>query len=174
MAASGNGGAAPYFGGGAAYLANEGNPLGQIPGTFFHRRAVLVRGRRQDRRTGGRTLIPVTVRDWCMPIVNAIAAGPRFDWAKNMFDFNADPAHAVNTNPLRYKVSTRYLGQGNMLVNPGARSFVRYPTRPHAPDPVFLRAGQLQGRPTVRNRITSFGSRVPTVNKPLPSEQVGS
>lgn len=33
--------------------------------------------------------------------------------------------------------------------------------------PVTLGAGQVRTRPTVRNRVTSFGSRVPTLNQPV-------
>lgn len=172
MAASGNGGAAPYHGGGLAYLANEGNPLGQSPGTFFHRVGVLLRGRRQDARLWG-TLADGTIREFVMPIVNAISGGSAFNWTRNANDDAPDGVNGVDTNPVRYRVSTAFLGQGNQLSNPRARSFVQYPSRPHAPNPVFLRAGQQQGKPTIRNRITSFGSRVPPINQPLPSEQIG-
>jgi hypothetical protein len=35
--------------------------------------------------------------------------------------------------------------------------------------PVTIPAGGVRNRPTVRNRITSFGSRVPPLNPKLPA-----
>jgi hypothetical protein len=172
MAASGNGGSAPY-----GYLPsaqNQGNPLAQVPGTFFHRFGILVRGRRQEIAQTIRTDGGGTLRFWWRGLGNMITGGSAFSWSRNLNDDAPDGVNGVVSSPLRYRIATDYVTTaGNQRSNPEGRQQLRYPTMRHAPNPVFLRAGQQQGRPTIRNRITSFGSRVPPVNQPLPSEKVG-
>jgi hypothetical protein len=168
---AGNGGAAPYTLGAYPYIVNQGNPLAQIPGTFFHRRAVLLRGRRQDLDTLETQQAGVLRRLWA-PIANMISAGEIFNWSRNLYDDAPDGVNGQTTTSVRYLISTRNIGAGNGLVNPQARQVFPYENIRHAPDPLFIRAGQQQGRPTVRNRLSSFSSRVPPINPVLPSENV--
>ena len=149
------------------------NPFGQTP-DFFHRRAVLLQGRRMD-LWPERTMAPGTIRRFWGRVANMISGGWAFNWSRNLFDDAPDGVNGVVTTSCRYMISTRYTNTGgNDLSNPGARDYKEYPAYRHAPNPAIIRAGQQQGRPTVRNRITSFGSRVPPINDVLPSQQIGA
>lgn len=96
--------------------------------------------------------------------VNYIAAPPPFSWTQNSV-ITAPTVGVGITRALRYMTrsisprsgedNTRFAGL-HTQITPRVRS-----------KPVTLGAGQNRGRPTVRNRITSFGSRVPTLNSPV-------
>lgn len=74
------------------------------------------------------------------------------------------PAVGV-TRAFRYMTRSVYMGSGidstrfsglHTRIYPKVRS-----------KPVTIGAGQVRSRPTVRNRITSFGQRVPAINTPV-------
>ena len=101
--------------------------------------------------------------------VNVIPASPSFSWSENA----PQPGRPITSNPgangvtrsLRYMTRSIYMGSGidstrfsglHTRIYPKVRS-----------KPVTIGAGQVRTRPTVRNRITSFGQRVPTLNTPV-------
>lgn len=95
-----------------------------------------------------------------------------FIWPLNSFS-RLGPALASFFGPVRYLASDHAGADfgGNQLSNPEAREsvpFIRSDGQPPA-----IRAGQQQGRPTVRSRLTSFGQRVPPVNQVYASEAKG-
>lgn len=106
---------------------------------------------------------PGTIRRNVRPAISAIPAPPPFSWADNPRIF---------TRPLRYKASTTYRAAGTDRTQTGA------------PRPVFKakartaivtrQAGNKPAGPTVRNRLASFGSRVPPLNAPSPNAEAGA
>jgi hypothetical protein len=96
-----------------------------------------------------------TIRRLWEQAVNMIPAPPPFPVAA---------APLGITRALRYKASTTFHRSGNENTRFGAkRPFV---VARHNQRPVTIAAGNQQGRPTVRNRMSSFGSRVTPVNNP--------
>lgn len=93
--------------------------------------------------------------------VGSIAGPAPFSWVDNP---------PLITRPLRYRVISIFRGAGNSASMTNA-----------APRPVRVRqarmsaivrlAGNAPAKPSVRNRLTSFGSRVPPVNQPSPNAQ---
>ncbi len=76
---------------------------------------------------------------------------------------------AIFTRALRYKTSTTYKPAGTLntrltMLHTVVRMVARQP-RP------VLSAGTRRGRPTIRNRMTSFGSRVEPLNRRAPAAQ---
>lgn len=72
------------------------------------------------------------------------------------------PAIGV-TRALRYMTRSIYMGSGidsTRFSGLHTRIYPRVRSKP-----VTLGAGQVRTRPTVRNRMTSFGSRVPAINQ---------
>ena len=169
MAVAGIGGAAPYSPDSNPSRSQTGNPFGQVP-FFFHRIALLLQGRRQDLERM-RVERPGKVRRWFTVTTQPVPATPPFSWPRDSFDAQTGGL-VPGCQPIRYLISDNCQGDegGNQLSNPGARAvtpFIR-----SAGNPPLIRAGQQQGRPTVRSRLTSFGSRVPPINQAYPSEQV--
>lgn len=99
-----------------------------------------------------------TVRRLWEQAVTMIPAPPPFPVAA---------APTTITRALRYRASSLFRRAGNDNTRFGARRPI-IPPRHHS-RPVTIAAGNQQGRPTRRNRMTSFGSRVPTVNQPSPA-----
>lgn len=84
--------------------------------------------------------------------------------------FQVSLAPAIFTRALRYKVSSTYKEAGTVntrfsMLHTVIRNVSRQP-RP------TLTAGTRRGRPTVRNRMTSFGARVEPLNRRAPAAQV--
>lgn len=108
-------------------------------------------------------LAPGSIRRDVYTQINSIPAPPPFGWADNPRIF---------TNPLRYRVSTRFRRIGNSrAINAALRPIVR---RQVAVSTVTRQVGNKPSQPTVRNRLTSFGSRVPPLNQPSPNAQGAS
>lgn len=100
----------------------------------------------------------VTVRRNVHTQVNSIAAPPPFGWVDNP---------PVVTSPLRYRATTRFRRVGtDRSINAAARPIV---PRKIQQSIITRQAGNAPSRPTVRNRLMSFGSRVPTLNAPSPN-----
>lgn len=95
-----------------------------------------------------------TIRRLWRQAVNFIPAPPPFPVSQ---------APLAITRALRYRASTTFQRAGNSNTRFGARR--PFIVTRHNMRPVTIAAGNQQGRPTVRNRMTSFGSRVPTVNR---------
>lgn len=106
------------------------------------------------------TVAPGTIRRLWQQAVNMIPAPPPFPVAE---------APLAITRALRYKASTVFRRAGNENTRFGARRPIT--AARHNQARVTVAAGNQQGRPTVRNRMTSFGSRVPTVNRPAAAAQ---
>lgn len=73
------------------------------------------------------------------------------------------------TRALRYMARTLYMGSGND--NSRYANMHTVITHKSRGMPVTLGAGTVQNRPTVRNRMTSFGSRVPVLNSRVPAAE---
>lgn len=140
------------------------NPLGQVPGTRFHRNRLILMERRQDRITPTRAQ-PGTIRRWYRSLIGYTSArgSADFSWTRDGFDVAPAGAQGPVSSPLRYLITTRdTLTAGNQLSQPIAR--VAHKPSILAPRPPLVWVGNVQGRPTVRNRIVSFGSRIPALN----------
>lgn len=100
--------------------------------------------------------------------VNLINAQAPINWS-NLTPTPGSPSQSAQavgvTRALRYMTRSLYAGSGidntrfsglHTRIYPKVRS-----------KPVTIGAGQVRTRPTVRNRMTSFGSRVPTINQPV-------
>lgn len=98
--------------------------------------------------------------------ITYIPGPPELNWSENrvITHATAGPAAAQITRALRYKVSTVFRGAGSTNTRFGAPRPV-IPPRHVQPRPTRT-AGNLQGRPVLRNRLSSLGSRVPPVNRP--------
>lgn len=108
----------------------------------------------------------VTIRRVVHAKAASIAAPPpeQWSWVDNP---------RVVTVPVRYRASTRFraAGTSNTLVR-GVPRPIRKATS--VQPRVTRQAGNAPSRPTVRNRLTSFGSRVPTLNPPSPNAEAQS
>jgi hypothetical protein len=142
------------------------NPLGQTEQRFHGRRQVFVErpgaspGLMDIDDTHLDTVAPGTIRRLWLQAVNMIPAPPPFPVAQ---------APLGITRAIRYRASSTFRRSGNENTRFGARrAFV---VRKHNMRPVTIAAGNQQGRPTVRNRMSSFGSRVPPVNEAAQAAQ---
>lgn len=96
--------------------------------------------------------------------VNYFPAQPPYSWTANGHLSDPNAAHGFQvTRALRYMTRSVYMGSGIDNTRYAGLHTVIKP-RTHS-KPVTLGAGQVRTRPTVRNRVTSFGSRVPTINQ---------
>lgn len=96
--------------------------------------------------------------------VGYIAAPPTYSWTANGIVAERTGGFQI-TRALRYMTRSVYMGSGfDNTRFPGLHTQIQPKVRSK---PVTIGAGQSRGRPTVRNRITSFGSRVPTLNQPV-------
>lgn len=148
------------------------NPLGQRPDRLYPGR-----GRPAPVAQMGRTpgLMQISTRHMILgagqirrmwrQAVNLHAAQDDFSWSRNAYPGLREGPPVGLTRSLRYMTRSVYMGSGidstrfsgmHTRIMPRVRS-----------KPVTIGAGQVRTRPTVRNRITSFGSRVPTLNQPV-------
>lgn len=139
------------------------NPLAERPNRFRTRARVFIARQGEspalmdvDTRTG--TPARGTIRRLYRQSINLLPPATPFSWTMNP---------PIVTRSLRYKASSVYRPAGANNTRYGAKRKIVTP-RHNQPVPT-VGAGLLQRRPTVRNRITSFGSRVPTINSRLPA-----
>lgn len=139
----------------------EPNPLGQTPTRFRERPRVFVEIPGQspgtmehDDKGAAVDVQPGTIRRlWRQTIAGDPGPPP----------FQVSAAPAIFTRALRYKASTTYYPAGNSASRlSGMHTVIRMIAR--QPRPV-LEAGTRRARPTIRNRMTSFGSRVEPLNR---------
>lgn len=100
--------------------------------------------------------------------VNLIPAQGAYSWTNNGPTTNNNPPLGI-TRALRYMTKSVYMGAGidhsrYDMLHTQIDHQVNYKT-------VTVNAGQARSRPTVRNRMTSFGSRVPTLNQAVPAAE---
>jgi hypothetical protein len=94
--------------------------------------------------------------------VNLIPAQGAFSWSDNGNDQSAGPPVGV-TRALRYMTRSLYMGAG--IDNTRYDGLHTQIIKQNTYKTVTVGAGNSRSRPTVRNRMTSFGSRVPTLNQ---------
>jgi hypothetical protein len=97
--------------------------------------------------------------------INYYPAQDGYSWTANGTDSQhgvSDMAHGFQiTRALRYKTSNAYLGAMDNSRYANLHTTVKKSNRAK---PVTVNAGQKRNMPTVRNRLTSFGSRVTPLN----------
>lgn len=111
---------------------------------------------------------PGQVRALWRQTVNLISAQAPYSWtasgpAPDAPSFN--PGVLMLTRALRYMTRSTYMGAGIDNTRFGALHTTIKP-RVNSKG-VTVGAGAVRNRPTVRNRLTSFGSRVPALNAPV-------
>jgi hypothetical protein len=125
---------------------------GRSPGTMI----VSVRGS---------ILAPGTIRRLWRQTVNQINAQAPYSWTASSpspGNPRTNPGAYMITRALRYMTQSVYIGAGEDNTRYSALH-TKIEQRVNS-KPVSLNAGQNRNRPTVRNRLTSFGSRVPPLN----------
>ncbi len=139
------------------------NPYGVVGFARFHRNRLLLFTRSQDRVVRITFQNPGTIRRFVMPALRYMGAQGPFSWTGNSFSPDAAHQGAPLSNPKRYLISsTDTTTAGNQLSNPMLRPAV--PPSVAAPSPPLVLGGNVQGRPTLRQRTPSFGSRIPSLN----------
>lgn len=139
------------------------NPLDERPNRWRTRARVFVARPGEspalmDVDTRATTQARGTIRRVYRQSVNLLPPATPFSWTQNP---------PIVTRSLRYKATSVYRPAGANHTRYGAKRKIITP-RHNQPVPT-IGAGQLQRKPTIRNRIISFGSRVPPVNPRLPS-----
>lgn len=148
------------------------NPYGLAGFARFHRNRLLLYTRDQDRELRHTVLNPGTIRRWIMPALRYVGAQGPFSWTENSFSPDAPRGPGGQTNPRRFLISTvDTLTAGNQLSNPMLRPAI--PPTVAYPAPPLVLAGNVQGRPTLRQRVPSFGSRIPALNVQAPGQLEG-
>jgi hypothetical protein len=103
--------------------------------------------------------------------VDVIPAFPSYSWSANGPSDDrsgAAPMFQI-TRALRYMTRSVYIGGG--LDNSRYAELHTIVNKQNMYKTVTVNAGQRRSAPTVRNRLTSFGSRVPTLNKAIAAAQ---
>lgn len=104
--------------------------------------------------------------------VNYVPAQASYSWTKmspTPGRPTASPGGFQITRALRYMTRSVYLGSG--LDHSRYDALHTVVRKQNMYKTVTVNAGQVRNRPTVRNRITSFGSRVPTLNQAVPAAE---
>lgn len=116
----------------------------------------------------GNVLAPGTIRALWRQTINLIPAQAPYSWTQSAPAPGApitSPSAVDVTRALRYMTRSIYMGAGIDNSRFGALHTKITPRVNHKP--VTLNAGGVRNRPTIRNRLTSFGSRVPPLNGPV-------
>lgn len=123
--------------------------VGRTPGIMFVSRR-------------GSLLAPGTVRRLWRQSIDLILPQAPFSWTSNGNDYR--PPRGVGiTTAIRYMTRSVYV-QGGTDNSRISALHTKIEPRVHS-KPVTTPAGNVRNRPTIRNRITSFGSRVPPLNR---------
>lgn len=127
---------------------------GRSPGTMVRSLRGNVQGAGQVRRMWRQT-------------VNLISAQAAYSWTRSAPGPGrpiGSPGPVGITRALRYLARSTYVAGGTDATRIGG---MHTQVRHHARGlPVTIPAGGVRNRPTLRNRMTSFGSRVPVLNSP--------
>lgn len=113
----------------------------------------------------GNVLGAGTIRKLYRQSVNYIPAMAPYSWTENSNQPSPPTTGVGITRALRYMTRSTYAGSGIDHTRFAGLHTAIAPR--HNSKPVTIGAGQARTRPTVRNRMTSFGSRVPTINQPV-------
>lgn len=107
--------------------------------------------------------------------VDYIPAFAPYSWTANGTTGEDEGARSVGiTRALRYMTRSVYIGGG--LDHTRYDELHTVVRKQNMYKTVTINTGQVRGRPTIRNRMTSFGSRVPTLNQAVVAaegQQVG-
>jgi hypothetical protein len=106
-------------------------------------------------------------RLWRQSVDLIPAQGP-FSWTRNGNDTDDKPGVDI-TRALRYMTRSVYAGGG--IDNTRFDALHTHITRKTVYKTVTTGRGQTRSRPTVRNRMSSFGSRVPSLNQQVEAGQ---
>jgi len=136
---------------------------GETPGT----KILTLRGMR---------LAPGQIRRMYKQTVNYIGATPPYSWTANAPQPGrgiVTPQPMQITRAWRYMTRSLYMGSGidNSEGTSGAWGNHTYVTPKHINPTPTVGAGNTRNNPTVRNRLTSFGSRAPTLNARVAAAQ---
>jgi hypothetical protein len=101
--------------------------------------------------------------------VNYTSAFPAYSWTENGIVSSGSKGGIGITRALRYMTRSVYIGSG--LDHSRFDELHTVVSNTNVYKTVTVNAGQKRNRPTVRNRLTSFGSRVPTLNQPSSAAQ---
>lgn len=148
------------------------NPDNAAPVLFNHWKrpdSILWPGRTPGMMTitlRGCTLAAGQIRRLWRQSIDLIPGQSPFSWTENRpqpGDSNSTPIDGVGiTRALRYMTRSVYVGAGvDHTRTDGFHTVVR---KENYYKVITVGKGQTRSRPTVRNRLTSFGSRVPTLN----------
>jgi hypothetical protein len=101
--------------------------------------------------------------------VNYNAAFPPYSWTDG--DPSFAPPNGANgiTRALRYMTRSVYIGAG--VDHSRYDELHSVITRQNVYKTVTVNAGQKRNAPTIRNRVTSFGARVPALNSAVAAAQ---
>jgi hypothetical protein len=118
----------------------------------------------------GNLLAPGQVRRFWRQVADMVPGQPAFSWTTN----SPAPGRPVRgqggfriTTALRYMTRSVYVAGGT---DSSRFSALHTKVRPRVNSkPVTVGGGNVRNRPTVRNRITSFGSRVTPLNAKVPA-----
>lgn len=100
-------------------------------------------------------------RLWKQSVDYVAAQGP-YSWSENDTTGETGPGVDI-TRALRYMTRSVYIGAG--LDHSRYDELHTVVNKQNMYKTVTVNAGQVRNRPTIRNRLTSFGSRVPTLNQ---------
>ena len=150
------------------------NPENRTP-NFFNRwkaaKPVAIPGRSAGLNIvslRGMVLAAGQVRHLWRQAIGYIPATPAYSWTAN----SPQPDNPITvpkrgvgvTTALRYKATSYAMEAGRDNTRHAGLHTV-YPKQ-NRYKPITVNAGQKKGQPTTRNRLTSFGSRVPVLNPP--------
>lgn len=108
-------------------------------------------------------LAPGQIRKLWRQSVNYIAAQAPYSWTESA-NTQSPPIGVGITRALRYMTRSVYMGAGiDNSRFAGLHTSITQVDRTRTTATVG--AGQVRSRPTIRNRLTSFGSRVPVLNQ---------
>jgi hypothetical protein len=106
-------------------------------------------------------------RLWKQAVDLIPAQGP-YSWTNSSTDIESSGVLGI-TRALRYMTHSLYIGAGND--NSRYENLHTVIQQRHPYKMITVAAGSVPGRPTTRNRLTSFGSRVPTLNSSVVAAQ---
>lgn len=103
------------------------------------------------------------VRKLWMQSIDYIPAFPPYSWTENGSTGMGSKGGFQITRGLRYMTRSVYTGAG--IDHSRFDELHTVIRKQNAYKTVTVNAGQKRNSPTIRNRLTSFGSRVPTLNR---------
>lgn len=114
----------------------------------------------------GEVQAPGQIRHMWRQAVNYVAAFAPYSWTVNGAIVSPMSARGFQiTRAFRYLTRSLYMGSG--IDNTRLSELHSAVTPQVRHKPIVVNAGQQRNKPVARNRLTSFGARVPTLNQPV-------